>query len=181
MRLPVLHKRVGWSYAWQLFRDMVREYPFAVAVVVPASDLLEGFVREYFAAIAQKDHDSCAIFADKARAGPVGEVEFYGGLGRLLAGEDFFAGGVRVKKFTLMSEEDERFLASKFYKFAWGRNFAVVNSARPHLWDYLSFRVQMTLVYFIDPSLRDLYFEQGFMILRLDPAGEYSVFSPPVR
>lgn len=178
MRLSVAYKKGEPGHAWQLLHDMIYKYQFAVAVVVPVADLLEQFVWEYLATIAQNDYDSCAIFADKARARSVGQAEFYAGLGRLLAGEDFFVGGVRAKKFTLLSEEDETLLASRFFKFAWGRNFAVVNSSRPHLWDYLSFRVPMTLVYFIGPSLRDLYFHQGFILLRFEPADEYSVFRP---
>jgi hypothetical protein len=169
MRLPLLYRKKGPAHIWQLLHEVSYKYQFAVAVAVPASDLFERFVWEYLAAITRDDYDSCAIFADGARAGPVGEAEFYAGLGRLLDGEDVFLNGVRVKKFTLLSEDDETFLAGKLHRFAWKRNLVIVNSSRPYLWDYMLVRMPMTLVYFIDLPLQEQYLGQGFMLIRFDP------------
>ncbi|MGB9886833.1 MAG: hypothetical protein ACPLRW_07545 [Moorellales bacterium] len=174
MRFPVqyrsLDKRKSVATVWRRLRDMVYHYRFAIAVAIPAPGRPEEYAKEYLASVAEQSCDSCAIIFNPDRTEKVG-------LGQLLSGEDFPLGRLVAARFEVASEEEETFLAAQMHK-APARNFVVVNSPRPYLWDWLSGRIPFSLVYFIETSLSGAYLDQGFFLLRFDPAKDCPVFNP---
>lgn len=63
MRVPLLYKKAGSRHVWDRLRDMVCEYQFAVAVIIPAADL-DRFIREYFATVVKRNNDFYLVRGD---------------------------------------------------------------------------------------------------------------------